>query len=153
MPVSGDNPRSANTDPQVAGERNAHPRAGGDAVHHRNRRLAELVDVGGEPTDPAEIVEPFVLRRGCFAVRPRAGEVGAGAKSPALAGEDRNADAVVLKDLLAHRMDLVPQRRVQRVQLVRPIERHSRNVLAHVILKAFVGHGGFLFCFSKATPS
>src|SRR5262249_24991190 len=136
---------------EVAGQRNAHPRTGSNAVHHGNGWLSQLVDVGGKTTDPAEVVEPLILRRRFRALGPRPGQIGARTKAPAVARKDRHPDLVISTNAITCRVNLVPQCSVQGVQLIRPIERHGRNVLAHIVFKAFEGHGAVLLVFSNST--
>ena len=116
--------------PQVAGERQAHAGAGGDAIDGGDRRLVETEHGHRLPAHPAELVHRvgFRTRRRCPGRRPRTGQVDARREPATHAGEYDGADVAVVLGLGQRRRDAVPQGRIQRVQPLRPVEREHEDV-------------------------
>ena len=129
-------------DADVAGEREAHAGAGGDAVDGGDGGLVDCAEGEGLRADPAEFVEPRALAVGDAVLGGARGEVCAGAEAAPCAGDDQHAHVVVGAQLVGGGDHFVVQVAREGVELLGAIQRDRRDPVGDLNSQVLIRHSG-----------
>src|SRR5262249_13080993 len=120
-----DEARRARRQHDVAGQRDVGPRARGNAVDGADDRLRQAAQAPDQRIVPG--FERVPRGRAAAPAVPPQGQVLAGARAAARAGQEHGADLGIALGVLERRLQLAVEIRRERIELLRPIERQRRD--------------------------
>lgn len=119
----------------VAGKREAHARASGDALHRDDDRHRQMVPGTDHRIERVPQTRLDPLRRGLSQIRT-------GAKRPPAGAKQHGANVGVVADQPGRNRQFADQRCIERIQALRPVQRHVRNPVAPLEQQCLEEHTG-----------